>query len=260
MHSDKRKRLILVACVLACSGFAYSQGLKKWTQKQEDAKTEEVQTPQTDGRLYPHSVADNKVVVTGFESFPGVSDETLFVNALLWAIDQGSKLKDDFERVDYSEMRFVCKRKIPSALSQQFPASYLCHASFQVSGDMLSFLVSDIIYESTGVLNTVKKIPFETLNPEKKPKHGEYLKEFTETHSAQLNALLEFVRSNSLPPITHWDEITQGKVTKGMNKVECTLAYGKPVNVKVSGSKEQWMYSSSTYLFFENGVLTSHLK
>lgn len=254
------KKIIIGICILSCCASVHAQGLKNWAKKQDEAKKENPQPAAAQGRIFPHSIADNKVVFTGFESFEGLPDETVFVNALLWTANHGSKLKDDFGQIDYQGMRFTCKKTSASALPQQYPVCYHCDVSMQVSSDMLSFLVSGIVCESGGVLNTVKKIPFENLDPEKKTKHADYLKEFTETNSAELNALFEFIRSNKLPTITHWDEITQGKVAKGMNEVECTLAYGKPLDVKLSGDKAQWMYSSSTYLFFEKGVLTSHLR
>ena len=252
-----KRNIILTVFLLCCTLFVYPQGLKNWArQKQEAKETTQVNEKKTDGPLYSQSVVDSKIVVNGFESFEGLSDETIFVNALLWAIDQNTKLKEDLPQIDYAGMRFVLKR----AVSSSDPATaYPCLLSIQTSGNKLAFLVSDILYESSGMLGT-KDMPFEKLNPEKKPKHGEYLKEFVSNNSMRLNDLFHFIRTNRLPSISHWNEIAEGRVVKGMNKPECLLACGKPLDIKVTGNKEQWMYSSFNYLFFENGVLDTCVK
>ena len=57
-----------------------------------------------------------------------------------------------------------------------------------------------------------------------------------------------------------WDLIAEGKVRIGMSKEACQLSWGKPKKInKTTGSygvHEQWVYDSS-YLYFENGKLTS---
>jgi len=50
------------------------------------------------------------------------------------------------------------------------------------------------------------------------------------------------------------------EVVKGMSKQECLLAFGKPASVQKQGNKEEWMYDSYTYVFFENEIVTSLIK
>ena len=58
----------------------------------------------------------------------------------------------------------------------------------------------------------------------------------------------------------NWELITQTKVAKGMTKDECRLSLGLPNDVKriptYGGLKEQWLYNTGSYLFFEDGILT----
>lgn len=252
-----KRRILLAVFFIYCALFVYPQGLKNWAkQKEETKEATQVTEKKAEGPLYSQSVIDNKIVVNGFESFEALSDETVFVNALLWAINQNTKLKEDLPQIDYAGMRFVLKRAVSSS---EPTTAYPCLLTVQIFGNRLSFLVSDIVCESNGMLGT-KNIPFEKLSPEKKPKHDEYFKEFIKHNSMRLNDLFHFIRTNQLPAISHWNEITEGKVTKGMNKPECLLAYGKPLDIKVTGNKEQWMYSSFCYLFFENGVLDACVK
>jgi hypothetical protein len=57
------------------------------------------------------------------------------------------------------------------------------------------------------------------------------------------------------------DLINSGKVVLGMNKEMCVKAWGKPIDINetiVTGLiHEQWVYSLSLYLYFENGKLTA---
>ena len=56
-----------------------------------------------------------------------------------------------------------------------------------------------------------------------------------------------------------WSLIQDGKVRVGMTREECELAWGEPedINSSVYGTArhEQWVYSSSKYLYFEEGKL-----
>lgn len=55
--------------------------------------------------------------------------------------------------------------------------------------------------------------------------------------------------------------ILQGKIRIGMTKNMCRDSWGEPDDInKSSGSwgvHEQWVYGTSSYLYFENGILTS---
>ncbi len=58
-----------------------------------------------------------------------------------------------------------------------------------------------------------------------------------------------------------WTLITQGKVRVGMSKEACRLSWGEPESINKTtgsyGTHEQWVYGSSSYLYFDNGRLTS---
>ena len=96
----------------------------------------------------------------------------------------------------------------------------------------------------------MKKVtPMEKLQPEKKPSHQETMDDFVQIESQMLNKLFDFVSTNQLSPITHWNEINIGKPVKGMTEDECLLAFGKPQTISESNGEVQWMYSSSFYLF-----------
>lgn len=68
---------------------------------------------------------------------------------------------------------------------------------------------------------------------------------------------------NEFPNISaqHWTLIQNSKVRIGMNKKECILSWGQPEDINKTivenVTSEQWIYSSSSYLYFKNGILTS---
>lgn len=81
----------------------------------------------------------------------------------------------------------------------------------------------------------MKKVtPMEKLQPEKKPSHQETMDDFVQIESQMLNKLFDFVSTNQLSPITHWNEINIGKPVKGMTEDECLLAFGKPQTISES--------------------------
>ena len=65
----------------------------------------------------------------------------------------------------------------------------------------------------------------------------------------------DFVSSNALSVITHWDEIAIRKPVEGMNEDECRLA-----SIMETNGEIQWMYTSSFYLFFKDGRVRTIIK
>ncbi len=206
---------------------------------------------------YDYTVVDNRVIVTDFVTFDDLAGEHIFINALLFAIDQGTSELENIEEINFETQRFIVKQQVPSAEYGSAGTSYKFTTQIQVAENMLSFLTTDIQLETKGFLNEYKNIAFERLDPEKKPKHQTYLNEFISAHSGYLNRMFEFIRSNEHHPITHWDELKAGRVVKGMNETECTLVCGKPRHVRETGGKTRWLFSNNFVVFFENGVITS---
>ena len=107
----------------------------------------------------------------------------------------------------------------------------------------------------------MKKVtPLEMLTPDKKAAHKQTMEDFTQIESSVLNKLFDFISTNQLSEITHWDAISIRKPIKGMNEDECRLAFGKPQSILETNGEIQWMYSSSFYLFFKNGQVQTIIK
>lgn len=206
----------------------------------------------------PYTIVDNKVVISQFESIEGATSEKLFLNALLWTIESAPQPEEKVLEVDYDKKQFEVAWMLDNSKTA---CRYRCMLSVKVSDNIITMLASDISQEAeTSVIKLVKRLPFEKLNPEKKPKHKDYLTDFAKLHEGYVTQMLEFVVANQLPPITHWREIKENNVVKGMNVTECIFSLGKPVSVQKQGEKEEWMYDAYTYVFFENGLVASVIK
>lgn len=204
---------------------------------------------------------DGKLICTGFEAIENLSEESIFVNTLLWAIEQCPKFKEGITELNYEKKNFTLKAQLSSPKRSDNPAVYHFLADFAISADKLSFAFSKIECEYPGMLKMTTVTAFEQLKPDKKPKHKAYIDEYTKQATEYIEQILERVKTAESQPVTHWAEIKKGKVAKGMNETECLLAYGKPLDITKSDNDEvRWRYDSYTYLFFKNGVLTSVLE
>jgi hypothetical protein len=74
------------------------------------------------------------------------------------------------------------------------------------------------------------------------------------------NDRIALIKAKKLPPQIE-KAILDRKVQIGMTDEQVKLSWGNPgkINrtVTVNHVSEQWVYGSSTYLYFDNGVLTS---
>lgn len=213
----------------------------------------------------PYSEMEGSVVISEFHTLDNPSTaEGIFLNALLWMIENkepecnvAEEEKSVFE-VDYDKKQYATELVLANA---QNTSRYRCSFSAKVADNIVTVLASHITYEAeTNVIKLVKRLPFEKLQPEKKPKHKEYLQEFAALHKKTIKQMLEAITKQPAPSVTHWTEIKEKNVVKGMNKSECLLAFGKPASIQRQGNKEEWMYNSYTYVFFEDGIVSSLIK
>jgi hypothetical protein len=231
--------------------------LENWTKNRENTASSK-EEGEGDIHLYPCSEAEGKIIVSDFVDFTGLTSEQIFVNALLYSIESGTREKENIEDIDLEQKRFVVKQQIKSA--QKADIAYKCSTRFQVAEDNLSFLSFDIVYESRTIFKELKNTPFEKLDTQKKANDKVYLDEFILGNSLFLSAMFKFIQTNQYQPITHWNEISEGKVVKGMNETECKLAAGKPVHIRNTSNKMRWMFNNDFIVLFENGIVSSILR
>lgn len=213
------------------------------------------QTFTESGQTYPLGVDNKKQIVSGFVSFENLKDEEIYANALLWTIEQVCpKFREGITGVDIPAKSFSCDLVLTSGTGADQGSLYYCKAIFRVAKGKLTYYLSDIRVESSVLV--IKKItPIEKLTPDKKEAHALMVDDFVKTESRLLNQMFDFVAVHPLAAITHWKEISIQKPVEGMTEDECRLAFGKPQSVMETNGEVQWMYNSSFYLFFKDGVL-----
>lgn len=211
-------------------------------------------------KTYPLSWDQDKRVMTGFIT-PSVSnDEDIYARALLWTVETICKKQlEGIGMINHKTKSFTFHMSLESGGGTKNGSMYYCDVQMTVKEGRLVFYVSNITTQGKGF---VKKLtPFESLQIEKKPAHKDIADEFTYITSTVINQIEEYINTKKTTPITHWSAITARRPEKGMTPDECRLAFGKPQLITENNeNEEQWMYTSTFYLFFKNGVVDNIIK
>lgn len=258
------KKLRILVLVLTAVAFAMPASAKKekadkkdidlgeWVKQQAEALPAEV-----DGvRIYRPSTQNGKAVVSDIIDLPGISPRQAFIAALIYARE---KLDPEFEqmgKVDFDKYRFIVSLAPVSGEGKE-QATFSYDQAFQFTDDILSFQASDIVvgYKEKGFLP--RKLEAEKLKPATNARHKELVEEFALLNSGYLAAMMNYIRENPAIEVTHWNEIRNGNVIKGMTPAEVTLIAGKPANINDSGNRVKWLYSNDFIVVFTNGVVTN---
>lgn len=211
-------------------------------------------------QFYPCAVSGDKWIVLGKADFPGVSSEQLFVNALLYTIEQAESGKKHILRLDINERSFSVLMLLPSRFYPESKTYYKFANTLTVTGNHVSFISSEMHVCSSNLFGDPKEIPFEKLQPEKKGKHKNYVNEMAAENSAYLDELFCFVKKNTPLPVVHWQEIAERNIVKGMNETECLLAVGKPQYIRKTGNQTKWMVNNDFVVMFENGIVVRTIR
>lgn len=201
-------------------------------------------------KQYATTIVEKKRIVTGIEEF-SLSGQTVFGNALLWAINEGPQGKEEIVDIDFGKERLSMIYNLRRD-GDDDPA-YVCRLQLQVTENQLVFTVKDV--KMHGGLKSMFS-NFDKLNPEKKTKHADIIREFERLNDAKLNSLFSFIREHQLQ-VTNWDNVRSGSLQRGMTEDEVLLMYGKPASKQSDGVTTQYLFSSFVRVFFENGRVKS---
>lgn len=194
------------------------------------------------------SVVEKRRIVTGTQDFQK-SDDVIFANALLWAVNEGPGRKEEIVDCDFVKRQF----SMVYHLQREGEEAYTCRLGVKVAQGKLVFLVSEVKVQG-GLLSSF--VSFDRLNPEKKAKHQDIINDFQALNNQKLLSLFSFVGDYS-PKITNWKNVCMNRIDRGMSADEVRLIYGKPINIQSDGTKVQYMYSSFVYVFMENDTVAS---
>lgn len=213
----------------------------------------------------PYSVEKGKVIIAQADKV--ISDapiDQLYLKTLLWFIER-QVISEETQlplveiKRDYANHRIEVEVQFPNKQSQLI---YKCLISIKLAENSISTIASKITAESTvNVINLIKRTSFDKLQPEKKPKHKEYLDEFSALYQEYTKQMMNYIYSQPMPVVNHMEEMLSGRLTKGMTEVECTLTMmRKPKSAQQQGKTLKLMFDSSTYVFIENGVVTNIIR
>lgn len=199
---------------------------------------------------------DGRARVTGFVDFPGLNKEQAFQAALLSVIDNLDTEVDEIEVVDFTANKFVVAKYLEDGMGKD-AASYAFRTAFSFDDGLMSFVTYDIIigFKEKGLVP--RKLAIEKINPTAKERHKDLAEGFALGSSRMIDDIVKNSAKNTSLPITHWDDIKAGKVTKGMNEAEVKFVGGQPCNITKSGSRVQWMFSNDFIVIFTDGVVTN---
>lgn len=201
--------------------------------------------------------AGGQCMTTGSESLSATSSQKAFANAMLWIIDRANIGKDNIQECDMQEQTVTAKLRMSE--SEKAKQAYTCDVKVTISSGQIIILVNNIRCLSSGLLGE-STLAFEKLNVEKKEKHKDMFDEYTRLVNKEMNQLLKFIKSNDPGNMPHWNSVCADETVVGMTENECKLVKGKPMSVTSGGERSQWMYSTSEYLIFNNGLLKAHIR
>lgn len=199
-------------------------------------------------------------IVSGTYDFQGKSAEELFVNSLLFAIEQAEAGKEHVLIQDISKKSFSLLMQLPSNFYPETKTYYKYANTISVENERITFLATEMHVCSNNLFGDLKETLFESLQPEKKAKHKNYMNELAAQNSVYLHKLFEYIQTNKPQPISHWEEISVGNIIKGMNTTECLLAVGKPLHIRKSGNQIKWMVNNDFVVLFENDIVVRVIK
>lgn len=234
-----KKHILLACCLAICALLAKAQSFTEI------------------GATYPLQKNNGKCEVSGFINFTNSTDERIFTNALLWVVKNiCPQLQEGIKEISVPAKKFTFEIVIKPDGAK---STYYSNATFRVADGKLIYYISDIEVESTSLV--IKRLtPFEKLNPEKKEAHKQMIAEFEKLSSQILNNIFDYVSTYQSSPITHWSDISIHRAVEGMTEDECLLAFGKPQSIMETNGEIQWMYTTSFYLFFKQGVVSTIIK
>lgn len=220
------------------------------------------QTFEESRTIYPVVKNDGAFVITGFTQFDQKTDEQILANAMKWAIDEYCiEKRDALFDISVNKKDFSLNMAFNQVLDGKTKYQFSCKANVRVAEGKLVYMLYDIQYKTSSLLQFSSAYSLDKLTPEKKPKHKEIVQAFQELASKKLNQMFDAVVGNQCTPITHWSDINIQRPVKGMNEDECLLAFGKPNNnYEDSNGRVQWSYGLNFILIFKEKKLETIIR
>lgn len=203
---------------------------------------------------------DEKTIwIKGSLPLKGNSATQAFAAAFIAAPGMINPETDEISDLNVDDRSFVINRVVRQgeyAGSQTFRYPTL----FTFEDGKMNFTSYDILveYKEKGILP--RKIDISKLKPATNSRHAELLDSITLCNSRFVDNMQKAILNADKITITHWPEIKEGRVVKGMNPAEVRMIGGIPRSENKTGNRIQWMFSNDFIVIFENGVVVKVLQ
>ena len=209
-----------------------------------------------DAPVYELTAGDNRLEVSDLVEIPGKSKNDIFVGTVIDIVDNLDSETDFLESVDFDSRKLVLGRKV-SFGENKTATTYKYKIAFQAADGLLSFVCYDITagYREKGIVP--RTLAIEKLTPDKNARHQELIDEYTRINSECINNIAEAIKTGKTQPVSHWEEIKENRVVKGMNSTEVKLALGRPASIRDTSGRSKWMYGNDTVIIFTDGKVST---
>lgn len=205
--------------------------------------------------FYPETTNET-VTINGAIDVPGRSASQIFLGALNYAIDNLDK-EDEHEalgEIEPSEQSFTLRLYTKQG-SNNTEVIVTRLVRIKALDGRMAFTVSeiDIKHRERGVIPRTQAI--EKLNPANNNRHRELVGIAVEAISRYIDTIARAASESSDFSVSHWKEIQNHEVVKGMNPFEVKLSFGLPVTRRDNGDRARWVYPRNVIVLFENDIV-----
>lgn len=254
--------LVAVALLPAFEAQAFKLKLKKDPKPRTDytAWVASKDLPEeTDGvrMFYPQTVGEDSItVIAGSIPVKGLTAEQVMLAAMVYAAENFDEEKQErFSSVSYPDKEFAVDLSTTMGANNK-EATYSRLLTVKAGNGRLDFTVGDIKvrYRQKGIIP--RTVDVETLHPGSDTRHEELILELSQVVSEYLGKMAKYASSRPDIKATHYDEMKDCSVVKGMNMDEVTIAKGPARDVRRSGERTRWIYDNEYVIIFTNGTVT----
>ncbi len=231
-----------------------AMSLEEWAKVQKASKPSEIEGV----KMYRPDYDGEKLSISDMLE-PTQKGDRIFENSLLWISANKEAGTHELQSLDTDKRRFVVS--LHKYGKEGSVNSFDFDIAFQVADGLVSFYAYDLKanYKFKGLVPKTSRL--EKLNHQEKENDANLLEECAWVISNYLKNIEEAIQANEAEPVSHWEEIKEQEVVKGMNTTEVILAAGKPFSEREGGNgKMKWMFDNNTVVIFSEGKVINVIK
>jgi hypothetical protein len=197
---------------------------------------------------------EGKLQISDLIDMPNTSRETIYVNAMVEIRTNFDSEIEEFDKIDHEGMRYCLTRSI---YDENSDATFSYTIAVQAIDNIFSFIVTDISinFKEKGLIP--RTVAIEKMKPYKDKRHKDLVEQCAVSISNYINQITSAISSRGKVKLTHWTDIRQGNIVKGMTPDEVVLVKGRPTSNRQSNSRVKWMYGNENVVIFTDGKVSN---